>query len=143
MLCRSILLIEDNPDDERLTIRALRRSQIVNPITVAHDGEEAIRMLTTVPALPGLVMLDLKLPKLNGLEVLQTIRTTDRTRLLPVVVLTSSNEAQDIVQCYRLGANGYVQKPVDFDQFTNAVSQLGRYWLLINEPLPEGVEHYG
>lgn len=133
---RPILLIEDNPDDERLTIRALRRSRITNPIQVARDGEEALHLIRTTPPLPSLVLLDLKLPKVDGLEVLQQLRTNERTRLLPIVVLTSSNEERDIIDSYGLGANSYVQKPVDFGQFMDAVSQLGLYWLLINEPLP-------
>lgn len=137
---RPILLVEDNPDDEMLTTRALRRGRIANPIDVAHNGEEALRYLDNhadAPAtLPSVVLLDLKLPKIDGLEVLARIRTDDRTRLLPVVVLTSSSEERDIVESYSLGANSYVRKPVGFDQFMEAVSQLGLYWVLINEPIP-------
>lgn len=134
---RPILLVEDNIDDEALTIRALRRGNVNNPIKVARDGEEALTAIFTTDSLPSVVLLDLKLPKINGLEVLQRIRANERTRVLPVVVLTSSSEERDIVESYSLGANSYVRKPVDFEQFTQAVSQLGLYWVLINEPLPE------
>ncbi|MBF2088594.1 MAG: response regulator [Synechococcales cyanobacterium K44_A2020_017] len=136
---RAILLVEDNPDDERLTIRALRRSNITNEIVVAHNGEEALRLLATIDPLPCVVLLDLKLPKIDGLEVLRQIRGSDRTRLLAVVVLTSSSEDRDIVESYSLGANSYVRKPVEFDQFNEAVRQLGLYWALINEQLPGGL----
>ena len=134
---RPILLVEDNPEDEMLTIRALRRGRIKNPIQVARDGEEALTMLLTAEQLPSVVLLDIKLPKVDGLEVLQRIRENERTRLLPVAILTSSSEQRDIIESYSLGANSYVRKPVDFDQFTQAVAQLGLYWALINEPLPE------
>ena len=134
---RPILLVEDNPDDEMLTMRALRRSKITNPIQVARDGEQALEALLTAEPLPSVVLLDLKLPKIDGLEVLQRIRAHERTKLLPVVVLTSSSEERDIIESYSLGANSYVRKPVDFDQFSQAVAQLGLYWVLINEPLPE------
>ena len=134
---RPILLVEDNPDDEMLTMRALRRSQITNPIQVARDGEQALEAILIAEPLPSVVLLDLKLPKIDGLEVLQRIRAHERTRLLPVVVLTSSSEERDIIESYSLGANSYVRKPVDFDQFSQAVAQLGLYWVLINEPLPE------
>lgn len=136
---RVILLVEDNPDDERLTMRALRRGNVLNEIVVARNGEEALQMVSILDPLPGVVLLDLKLPKVDGLEVLRQIRANDRTHLLPVVVLTSSSEERDIVESYSLGANSYVRKPVDFDQFTNAVRQLGLYWALINEPLPGGL----
>ncbi|MGF1497242.1 MAG: response regulator [Elainellaceae cyanobacterium] len=135
---RTILLVEDNPDDERLTIRALRRGKLTNEILVARNGEEALNLLSGLNPLPVLVVLDLKLPKVDGLDVLRQIRASDRTHLLPVVVLTSSNEERDIVDSYHLGANSYVQKPVDIDQFTEAVRQLGLYWVLINEPSPGG-----
>ncbi|MDJ0705301.1 MAG: response regulator [Leptolyngbyaceae cyanobacterium MO_188.B28] len=135
---RPILLVEDNPDDEQLTIRALRQGRVTNPIQVARDGEEALNTILTANPLPSVVLLDLKLPKIDGLEVLQRTRANERTRLLPVVVLTSSNEERDIIESYSLGANSYVRKPVDFDQFTHAVAQLGLYWALLNEPLPEG-----
>ncbi|TVQ19678.1 MAG: response regulator [Leptolyngbya sp. DLM2.Bin15] len=136
---RAILLVEDNPDDERLTIRALRRSNITNEIVVAHNGEEALHLLATLDPLPCVVLLDLKLPKVDGLEVLRRIRGSDRTRLLAVVVLTSSSEDRDIVESYSLGANSYVRKPVEFDQFNEAVRKLGLYWALINEQLPGGL----
>ncbi|HIK17653.1 MAG TPA: response regulator [Leptolyngbyaceae cyanobacterium M33_DOE_097] len=135
---RTILLVEDNPDDERLTLRALRRGNIVNEIHVARDGEEALHVLFNLESLPCVVLLDLKLPKVDGLEVLQQIRGNSRTRLLPVVILTSSSEERDIVESYSLGANSYVRKPVEIDQFTEAVRQLGLYWALVNEALPEG-----
>ncbi len=135
---RVIMLVEDNPDDEALTIRALRRSNIANRIEVLRNGQDAVDyLLSNDPdkPLPCVIILDLKLPKLDGLDVLRHIRGDTRTRLLPVVVLTSSSEEADIVESYNLGANSYVRKPVDFDDFAKAVSQLGLYWLLINEPL--------
>lgn len=132
---RSILLVEDNPDDEALTLRALRRGKITNPIHIARNGEEALTALFSANPLPTVVMLDLKLPKIDGLEVLRRIRAHPPTRLLPVVVLTSSSEERDIVESYNLGANSYVRKPVDIDQFMTAVGQLGLYWVLINEPI--------
>lgn len=135
---RVILLVEDNPDDEHLTIRALRRGNVANEILVARNGEEALNLLFNLEALPCVVLLDLKLPKIEGLEVLREIRANDRTHLLPVVVLTSSSEDRDIIESYTLGANSYVRKPVEFDQFTEAVRQLGLYWVLHNEPLPGG-----
>lgn len=136
---RAILLVEDNSDDERLTIRALRRGNLANEILVARNGEEALNLVFSLTALPCVVLLDLKLPKIDGLEVLRQIRASDRTRLLPVVVLTSSSEDRDIVESYSLGANSYVRKPVEFDQFTEAVRQVGLFWALINEPLPRGL----
>jgi len=136
---RSILLVEDNPDDERLTLRALRRAKITNPIQVARNGEEALATISASDPLPSVVLLDLKLPKIDGLDVLRRIRTDDRTKLLPVVVLTSSSEERDIVESYNLGANSYVRKPVDVGQFNDAVGQLGLFWVLINEPLPGDV----
>ena len=131
---KTILLVEDNADDEQLTLRALRQSDIPNMIRVARDGAEAIDFLFGKDALtlPDLVLLDLKLPKISGLEVLQKIRSEDRSRALPVVILTSSDEERDIVKSYDLGANSYIRKPVDFDEFIDAVRQLGMYWLLIN-----------
>jgi len=139
-----ILLIEDNADDEALTIRAFQKNNIRNEIIVARDGAEALDFLFGTGAhasrdtsqLPQVVLLDLKLPKVDGLQVLQRIRGDQRTALLPVVILTSSKEQQDIVNGYRLGCNSYVRKPVDFDQFLEAARQLGLYWLLLNEPLP-------
>ncbi len=134
---RSILLVEDNPDDEKLIIRALRRSSIANDIQVAHNGEEALNILFSDVPLPAVVLLDIKLPKIDGLEVLRRLRASDRTRLLPIVVLTSSSEERDIIDSYNLGANSYVRKPVEFDKFTEAVKQLGLYWVLVNEPISE------
>jgi two-component system, response regulator len=135
-LIRTLLLVEDNPDDERLTLRALGRSNLTNPIQVARNGEEALQQVFSASPLPCVVLLDLKLPKIDGLEVLRQIRACDRTRYLPVVVLTSSSEDRDIIESYNLGANSYVRKPVEIDQFTEAVRQLGLYWALLNEPLP-------
>ena len=136
---RSILLVEDNPDDEHLTIRALRRGAISNEILVARDGEEALNLVFSLNPLPCVVLLDLKLPKVDGLEVLRQIRAHERVCVLPVVILTSSSEDRDIVESYSLGANSYVRKPVEIDPFTEAVRQLGLYWVLINEPLPGGL----
>jgi CheY-like chemotaxis protein len=139
-----ILLVEDNPDDEALTLRALKRANVTNPVVVARDGVEALDYLLgtgahagrDVTVLPRVVLLDLKLPRLDGLEVLRRIRQDARTRLLPVVILTSSSEEQDRVDGYKLGANSYVRKPVEFNQFAEAVRQLGLYWLLLNQPPP-------
>lgn len=136
---RVIVLVEDNPDDERLTLRALRRGKITNQILVARNGEEALDLIFAQNPLPCVVLLDLKLPKIDGLEVLRYLRDNELTRLLPVVMLTSSSEERDIVESYSLGANSYVRKPVDIDQFTEAVRQLGLYWALLNEPLPGGL----
>lgn len=141
---RVILLVEDNQSDEELTLRALKKSNILNPVVVVRDGAEALDYLFTRGAhaqrpateIPQVVLLDLKLPKIDGLEVLRAIRADDRTKLLPVVVLTSSIQDQDIVASYGLGANSYVRKPVDFTQFVEAVRQLGLYWLVINQPVP-------
>ena len=133
---RAILLVEDNPIDLDLTRRAFARSQLVNPLEVARDGAEALAWLARWEAgepLPLVVLLDLKLPKVDGLEVLRCIRADERTRLLPVVILTSSREDQDLVASYSLGANSYVRKPVNFAAFLDAVRQLGLYWLLLNE----------
>jgi two-component system response regulator len=134
---RPILLVEDNPDDERLTIRALRRGNIANEIIVARNGEEALTRVLNANPLPSVVLLDLKLPKVDGLEVLRQIRANERTHILPVVVLTSSSEESDIIDSYKLGANSYVRKPVEIDKFTEAVRQLGLYWAVINEVHPE------
>lgn len=131
---RPILLVEDNPDDERLILRSLKQSRITNSIGIARDGEQALNYLATISLLPSVVLLDIKLPKIDGLEVLRTIRSTERTQLLPVVILTSSSEEQDLIESYNLGANSYVRKPVEFEQFHRAISQLGMYWLLINDP---------
>jgi len=133
-----ILLVEDNPDDEALMLRAFERSQLANRIEVVRDGVEALDYLIG-PAprpLPTLVILDLKLPKVDGLEVLRQVRAAERTLTLPVVVLTSSREEQDLIESYRLGANSYVRKPVDFIQFAQAVQTLGLYWMVVNEPPP-------
>lgn len=141
---RVILLVEDNPSDEELTLRALKKSNILNRVVVVRDGAEALDYLFTrgthasrsADEVPQVVLLDLKLPKIDGLEVLRALRADDRTKLLPVVVLTSSIQEQDVVSSYGLGANSYVRKPVDFTQFVDAVRQLGLYWLVINQPLP-------
>ncbi len=141
-----ILLVEDNPDDVDLTLRAFQRSRVRNRVVVAKDGVEALEYLFSTGAhanrqagdMPEVVLLDLNLPRLHGLEVLKRLRADERTRLLPVVVLTSSIEEQDILRSYHLGANSYVRKPVDFAQFVEAARQLGLYWLILNErpPLP-------
>jgi DNA-binding response OmpR family regulator len=136
---RVILLVEDDPDHELLTIRALRKSNIVNDIKVARDGEEAIEALFpegSNTALPQVILLDLKLPKVDGLEVLRRIRESERTRMLPVVILTSSDEESDIVRSYKLGVNSYIRKPVNFTEFAEATRQLGMYWLVLNECPP-------
>ena len=142
---RVILLVEDNPDDVTLTLRAFKRSHVMNPVAVARDGIEALDFLFARGAhgdragalLPALVILDLKLPKLDGLGVLKAIRQDERTRLLPVVILTSSKEEQDLISGYSLGANSYVRKPVDFAEFVEAVKVLGIYWLMMNQGPPE------
>jgi two-component system response regulator len=139
-----IMLVEDNPDDEALTVRALKKNKVVNEIVVARDGVQAVEYLFCEGAhagrdnkdMPQVVLLDLKLPKLDGLEVLRRLRADPRTKLIPVVILTSSNEEQDRMTGYGLGANSYVRKPVDFDQFVIAATQLGLYWLVLNEPPP-------
>lgn len=141
---KKILLVEDNPDDETLTIRALQRSNITNEVVVAHDGVEALDYLfgtgthagRDISVQPAIILLDLKLPRVDGIEVLRQIRADTRTTLLPVVVLTTSTEDQDLLNSYSFGCNSYVRKPVDFVQFSEAVSQLGMYWLLLNEPPP-------
>ena len=138
-------LVEDNPDDEALTLRALKNNNVLNKVVVVRDGAEALDYLFATGAyagrdasvMPELTLLDLKLPKVDGLEVLRKLRADDRTRLLPVVILTSSKEEQDLISGYSLGANSYVAKPVDFIQFSKAVKQLGLYWLLLNEPPPD------
>lgn len=142
MTDKTILLVEDNPDDEALTLRALKKNNITNKVAVVRDGVEALDYLFgTGPyegqeptVLPAVILLDLRLPKLDGLEVLKRIRAHPRTILLPVVILTTSKEEQDIINGYSFGANSYVRKPVDFVQFVEAVNQLGLYWLLLNEP---------
>ncbi|HEV8371425.1 MAG TPA: response regulator [Pyrinomonadaceae bacterium] len=140
-----ILMVEDNPRDEALTIRALRKSNIVNEVVVARDGVEALDYLFGTGAYSGrdsaenpqLILLDLKLPKVNGLQVLERIRADERTKRLPVVIFTSSNEEEDLIKSYNLGANSYVRKPVEFEQFLEATKQLGLYWLVLNEPAPD------
>lgn len=148
MDARPIFLVEDNPDDVELTLRALRRSKIMDEVLVAQDGALALDYLfgtgayasRALSAAPAVVLLDLKLPKVDGLEVLRRLRADERTKLLPVVILTSSKEERDLVSGYSLGANSYIRKPVDFDQFAEVVRQLGLYWLLLNEapPLRDG-----
>ncbi|WP_428606837.1 response regulator [Sedimenticola sp.] len=142
---KTILLVEDNPDDELLTIEALSANRVKNPVVVARNGVEALDYLfargnfsdRNINDLPAVVLLDLKLPKIDGLEVLNKIRADGRTRLLPVVILTSSNEEEDRLKGYSLGANSYVRKPVDFDEFVKVAGQLGLYWLLLNQPPPD------
>jgi two-component system response regulator len=139
-----ILLVEDNPDDEALTLRALKKNHILNEVVVARDGVEALDYLfgtgahagRDVAEQPQLVLLDLKLPKIDGLEVLKRVRADTRTRLQPVVILTTSNEERDVIASYELGANSYIRKPVDFEQFMEAVRQLGLYWLVLNVAPP-------
>jgi two-component system response regulator len=128
-----ILLVEDNPDDVELTRDALAENRIANPLVVASDGVQALEYLKTADPLPRVVLLDLKLPKLGGLDVLRALRSDERTRNLAVVVLTTSREEVDVVESYRLGANSYVRKPVDFVEFHDAVRTLGLFWLLLNE----------
>ena len=144
METKTILLVEDNPDDQALTLRALEKNKIVNSVVIAKDGVEALEYLfgtgmhagRDTSSMPTVILMDLKLPRVNGLEVLERIRADERTRLLPVIILTSSTEKQDIISGYRLGANSYIRKPVDFKKFTDAVGQLGLYWLLLNEQAP-------
>ncbi|MDD5556124.1 MAG: response regulator [bacterium] len=137
---RIILLVEDNPDDRELILRAFRKHTIGNPVVVAKDGAEALDLLMGPkaydPAAIGFVLLDLKLPKVDGLEVLRRLRANERTKLIPVVILTSSKEDKDLIEGYRLGTNSYVQKPIDFNQFSEAVRQVGLYWLIVNVPPP-------
>ena len=139
---REILLVEDDPNDVELTLHSLARARVTNQIQVVRDGAEALEFIFCTGAYahrdiwnsPKVVLLDLKLPKIDGLEVLRRIRADERTELLPVVILTSSKEERDVVDGYKLGANSYVQKPVNFEQFADAVRQLGLYWLVLNEP---------
>ncbi len=145
---KNILLVEDNPDDEALTLRALNKNNIMNEVVVARDGAEALDYLFCRNAhagrdpenQPALILLDLKLPKVDGLDVLREIRANPATQLLRVVILTSSREEQDLINGYRLGANSYIRKPVDFGQFMEAVKQLGMYWLVLNETPPAARE---
>jgi two-component system, response regulator len=144
MQTKPILLVEDNPDDETLTRRAFRKSNILNDIVVAHDGAEALDYLfaggkytaRNVCDRPAVILLDLKLPKVDGLEVLRRVRADERLKRVPVVVLTSSREEQDVVNGYGFGCNSYIRKPVNFEQFAEAVRQIGLYWLVLNEPIP-------
>lgn len=140
----TILLVEDNQDHELLTLRALRKHNILNEVVVVRDGVEALDYLFSTGEysgnnlpMPALILLDLKLPRIDGLEVLRRLRSEDMTRLMPVVVLTSSDEEQDLLDSYQLGANSYIRKPVDFDQFMDATRQLGLYWLVLNEAPPK------
>jgi CheY-like chemotaxis protein len=141
---KTIMLVEDNPDDEALAIRALKRNHISNAIVVAHDGVEALDYLfgtgiyagRDISIKPTVILLDLKLPRIDGIEVLRRLREDDRTKLVPVVVLTTSSEEQDMLDSYSLGCNSYIRKPVDFIQFSDAIRQLGMYWLLMNEAPP-------
>jgi DNA-binding response OmpR family regulator len=133
-----ILLVEDDPDHELLTIRALKKSNIANEVRVARDGEEALKLLFGEDAiLPQVILLDLKLPKIDGLEVLRRIRAGETTKFLPVVILTSSDEERDVVRSYQLGVNSYIRKPVNFSDFAEATRQLGMYWLVLNECAPQ------
>jgi two-component system, response regulator len=140
-----ILLVEDNPDDVDLTLRALKKNRILNECVVAKDGVEALDYLfgtgayagRDISVIPALILLDLKLPRIDGLEVLRRLRADSRTELLPVVILTSSGEESDLLNGYKLGVNSYIRKPVDFNQFMEAVKQLGLYWLVLNEPPPK------
>jgi two-component system, response regulator len=144
MKSKIILLVEDNPSDVKLTRRALEQNQIVNKLIVSEDGREALDYLfgagqfagRDTHDLPAVVLLDLKLPRIDGLDVLKEIRANELTRFLPVVILTSSDQEKDLIAGYKLGANSYIRKPVDFKQFSEAVGTLGMYWLLLNEPLP-------
>ncbi len=141
-----ILLVEDNPDDVKLTLRALKKSNILNEVVVAEDGVKALDYLfgtgeysgRDISITPQVILLDLNMPRLDGLEVLQKIRADERTKLLPVVILTTSSEDKDRIESYKLGANSYVRKPVDFNEFAKAVNQLGLYWLLLNEAPYQG-----
>lgn len=143
-----ILLVEDNPDDVALTLRSLKKSNIMNEVVVVEDGAEALEYLfgtgeyegRDTDIMPELVLLDLKLPRVDGMEVLKRLRADERTRLLPVVIFTSSREERDLIEGYNLGANSYVRKPVDFTEFAEAVRQVGIYWLLLNEPAPGKTE---
>jgi two-component system, response regulator len=137
MAAQMIVLVEDNPDDQTLTLRALKKQNVANEIVVLDDGVAALEyLLDTDKPLPHLVLLDLKLPRLDGLQLLRRLRSEPRTQLLPVVVLTSSDEDRDVIEGYRLGANSYIRKPVDFNQFSDAVRQLGLYWLVLNQSAP-------
>jgi len=141
---KMIMVVEDNPDDEELTLRALRQGKVANEIVVTRDGAEALEFMfgtgkyagRDISQMPSVILLDLKLPKLSGLDVLQRLRADARTKLVPIVILTSSSEDEDMLRSYQSGANSYVRKPVEFGAFANAVGQLGVYWLLLNQPPP-------
>jgi two-component system response regulator len=141
MTARVILLVEDSPDDRDLTLRALKRANVLNPMTIANDGAEALDYLFGSGAAdrprPALILLDLKLPKVDGIEVLRRIRADEQTQLIPVVILTGSREQEDVMAGYQAGANAYVRKPVSFSDFADVVHTLGMFWLLLNEPVPE------
>ena len=147
-MMKKILLVEDNPDDVDLTLRSLKKNNILNEVIVVNDGEQALDYLeckgkfedADPGCLPAVVLLDLKLPKVDGHEVLRAIRENPRTKFIPVVILTSSLEEEDIIKGYKNGANSYIRKPVDFQQFNTAVQNLGLYWLLLNETVPNGVK---
>jgi two-component system, response regulator len=140
-----IMVVEDNPDDEELTLRALRQGKVANDIVVTRDGSEALEFMfgtgkyagRDLSRMPAVILLDLKLPKLSGLDVLQRLRADERTKLIPIVVLTSSSEDEDMLRSYESGANSYVRKPIEFSAFASAVSQLGVYWMLLNQPVPK------
>lgn len=141
---KMIMVVEDNPDDEELTLRALRQGKVANEIVVTRDGSEALEFMfgtgkyagRDTSQMPSVILLDLKLPKLSGLDVLQRLRADARTKLVPIVILTSSSEDEDMLRSYQSGANSYVRKPVEFGAFASAVGQLGVYWLLLNQPPP-------
>jgi CheY-like chemotaxis protein len=143
--CKLILLVEDNPTDEALILRAFKKYNLAGQITVVRDGAEAVDFIDCRGAykdrdprdVPQLILLDMKLPKLSGLEVLRQIRANQHTRLLPVIMLTSSREEQDLIESYRSGANSYVRKPIEYDQFLEAIRELSLYWLIMNEPPPD------
>jgi len=147
-MMKKILLVEDNPDDVDLTLRSLKKNNILNEVIVVNDGEQALDYLeckgkfkdADPGCLPAVVLLDLKLPKVDGHEILRAIRENPRTKFVPVVILTSSLEEEDIIKGYKYGANSYIRKPVDFQQFSTAVQNLGLYWLLLNETVPNGVK---
>jgi len=143
-MTKVILLVEDNPDDEELTLLAFKQSRVANEVVIARDGTEALDYLfgtgihanRDIKMMPSMILLDLKLPKIDGLQVLEHVRNDERTRRIPVVILTSSKEQEDILKSYNLGANSYIRKPVDFRQFIEAAQSLGLYWLVLNEPPP-------
>ncbi len=144
---KRILLVEDNPDDQELTMRALKKNNVKNEVILAQDGQEALDYLfcegqyskRDIQDIPQVILLDLKLPKIDGLEVLKRIREDSRTKFLPVVILTSSKEEKDLIESYKLGANSYIRKPVNFEQFMEAIKNLGLYWLVLNESVPSNI----